>query len=1028
MTPLSPAVREVQRRLAFDTPYWAGGVRRARDGGMVLPGPGEFDGCAKIVNKQRQLVPAIARPWQWEFDEALEAQRAAGLPMRAIVLKARKLGYSTWICLKFLQRVTQQLYQVATVCAQDVNTAGIIHNMAKTAYSHLPAEDELGLGFSIKPALIGAHFTATGRKYMEFGEPSRKLRMEGRSGSSTFNIDTAASPEAGRGDTINLLHLSEVAQWLGEQASRKMLSLLNAVPYEPETIVVLESTANGMNHFHRRWLSACEGAEDPDTGEVYTAIFTPWWRDPACMSPFSTVEQRERFVASIGDESAYGEVAEDENMLVELYALSPEQLRWRRMMIRTQHENNVQLFHQENPACVTFETRVSTEQGIIEVGRADTARYTESGPIARWWPQASSPVWRLTTRQGRVLRGTADHPIQTDKGATWLAELEPGARIELRAPRFAENECILRWDGPLGLRHTLPVDEHLGRWLGYFMGDGSWYRGGLSFALDHKDGDVVDDVAALTTGLIASPHRRVIAKVKGRKGMIELRVGAKGAESLMRRLGCVAPPPSGGSLRREVCVPDVIWRSPQPVVREFLRALFECDGSASNGCVRWGSSKIQFARDVQLLLLGFGLNAVMSTTEKTAGNGNTYTFCALQLGGDAARAFHDRIGFIGVRKRSARPAAPETAVGRWCVGLRMEDEVLSIELDGEEVTYDFTIDNDEHLFMANGVLTHNSAEEAFIGSGRTVFSGILVAKAINAAESAPEAVQGSLRASGWETRRSRAGTIEVPTGAVWVPSGEMGQGVQVLDVWEHPRAAGDEPPARQVPQLPTSASSVALLEAAAARAAVEQAEKVEIVGEGAYVIAVDVAEGEANTFTEGDYHCVQVFDHHSLQQVAVYESRIDVHELPLWVLLIALYYNRGWLAVEVNGPGIAVADPLHKDYRYPKMYRRKRIDRLSQEVEKKPGWATDKVSKPAMEATFGSALQEGTHGLRDLRTARQLSTYVIDDRGRHGAVHGEHDDRLMACMIAHRVIETVRAPRPGGARKLREPTDPVTGY
>jgi hypothetical protein len=671
MAPLDLATQAVQRRLVYDTPFWAGGVTKDEEGNWRYPQGKDFRGVCKIVDKRKQLVPCIARPWQLELDSALEGQRAAGLPMRAIILKARKLGMSTWVAMKFLQRLTQLPYQEAVVVAQDNSTAGKIHNMAKTAYSNLPTEAELGLGFSVKPALVGAHFSANGRKYMEFGEPSRKLRMEGRSGNSIFEIDTAKSPEAGRGATPSLVHLSEVAQWLGEQATRKMLSVLNAVPYVPESIVVLESTAAGLNHFYRRWIAARDGAQDPDTGESYVPIFVPWWRDPECSMPFSNELERERFIATIGDEAQYGEMAADEEGLLELYGLTPEQLRWRRMMIRSNHEGNVSLFKQENPA---------------------------------------------------------------------------------------------------------------------------------------------------------------------------------------------------------------------------------------------------------------------------------------------------------------------------------------------------------------------SDEEAFIGSGRTVWSGMLVSKAIKAAEQAPAPVSGSLAASGWETRRSRAGTIEVPTGALWVPASEASAGAHMLDVWEHPRPEPDERPERAVIQTPTAASPQAVLEAAAARAAQEQLEAVQPQGAGAYVIAADIAEGEANTFTEGDYHCAQVFDHHTHDQVAVYESRVDLHELALWLLLIALYYNRGWLGVEANGPGIAVVDTLTKDYRYSRMYRRKRIDTTTKELVKKPGWVTDKVTKPAMEATFGAALMEDTHGIRDLRTARQLSTYVVDDRGRHGASHGEHDDRLMAAMIAHRIMETQRAPGHSKRRELRRPTDEVTGY
>lgn len=672
MAPLNPQAEELQRRFRFDTPFWAGGVVREPDGSWRFPAEKDFRGCVQIINKRRLSVPCIAHPWQLEFDDILEDQRARGLPMRVIILKARKLGFSTWVAVKFLQRLTQLPYQMAIVTAQDTTTAGLIFDMAKHAYTLLPNEEELGLGFSIKPHLIGGNFSANGRKFLEFGEPSRKLRMEGRAGASTFEIDTANSPEKGRGGTPNMLHLSEVARWAGEQATKKMLSQLNAVPYEPETIVVLESTAAGLNHYHRRWVSAREGALDPDTGETYVPLFVPWWRDPGCSRRFETQMRREEFIAGIGDEKEFGDVAEDEVAIMELYSLTPEQLYWRRMMIRTQHEGSVQLFKQENPA---------------------------------------------------------------------------------------------------------------------------------------------------------------------------------------------------------------------------------------------------------------------------------------------------------------------------------------------------------------------SDEEAFIGSGRTVFASILVTKAIKDAEAAPAPGRGSLVAEEWETRRSRSGTIEVPRSVLWVPSDEMQPKDHVLEVWEHPRPEPEEQPPERELIVPTAASNAqALVEYAAEVARREGTELEQDIGAGAYVVAADVAEGEVNTFTEGDLHVATVFDHHTRMQVAVHASRMDPHDLPLWLLLIAIYYNRALLVVESNGPGVGVVDALHRDYRYQRMYRRERIDRLTNVKEKKPGWKTDLVTKPAIEATFGMALAEGTHGLRDLRTARELSTYVITERGKHEAAYGEHDDRLMAAMIGHRAMETTRPPRRGKPKALRKPDDELTGY
>jgi hypothetical protein len=500
----------------------------------------------------------------------------------------------------------------------------------------------------VRPDLIGAHFSQKSRNYMSFGEVSRKLRTEGRTGDSTLEIETAASPAAGRGKNPNMLHLSEIAWWEGQAVASggKMLAVLNAVPYVEDTIIVMESTANGLNHFHRRWVLAKEGAKDFETGETYLPLFVAWWQDPSSVIPFSTPDQRERFAETIGNTKDYGEIAEDEKMLIERHGCTPEQLFWRRMQIRDHHENKVDLFNQENP---------------------------------------------------------------------------------------------------------------------------------------HSD------------------------------------------------------------------------------------------------------------------------------------------------------------------------------------------------------------------------------EAAFIGSGRTVFSSILVARALKATETAPEPVRGSLRPTDKSERRTRAGTILVPTGAVWVPETSMRSGEPVLEVWEHPRKAPEEGWPEEVPLAERRP--------------------------GAYVIGGDVAEGEANTLSGGDYHVLSVFDHRTHEQVAVHRSRMDLHLLAEWALLLALYYNSAWLAIEVNGPGLAIVEPLQKDYRYGRMYRRKHIDRMREvEEDRLPGWRTDGVSKPLMEAAFGSALQDGTHGLRHKQTARELQTYVIDEKGKHTAQHGEHDDCLIAAMIAHRVMEVLRPPRDKGDPKKREPRDPVTGY
>ena len=86
---------------------------------------------------------------------------------------------------------------------------------------------------------------------------------------------TAMSPESVRGMDIAMAHLTEVAFW-PTSARRSPESLIRSVcgsiMLEPDTLVVMESTANGMgNYFHSEWLRAKTGFSDKQP------LFVPWY-------------------------------------------------------------------------------------------------------------------------------------------------------------------------------------------------------------------------------------------------------------------------------------------------------------------------------------------------------------------------------------------------------------------------------------------------------------------------------------------------------------------------------------------------------------------------------------------------------------------------------------------------------------------------------------------------------------------------------------------------------------------------------
>lgn len=338
-----------------------------------------------IINAVGEPVRFVLKRPQVRLARGLMAQRAAGQPMRAVILKARKVGFSTQTQGMLVQRATQIPVHYALVVAQDTRTAGEIFGIGRRMWAALPGD--------VKPEIAYERNSRGGQKFMQFGEPSLLARRSGQMGlDSTIEISTARDVDAGRGLTIRSLHLSEVAFWPYQD---KLLGLLNAVPDDPDTLIIWESTANGHNFFKDAWDRAVSG----ESG--YIGIFTPWFEEEAYQRPFLDEIDRQRFVDSIGT----GKWGEDEPALLELMVreiprladeagmpLTQEELdglrdrcyrhlAWRRWCIAAKCDSDLDKFHQEYPATAE-EAFLSTGRRVFKVDAVSRviARCRETDP------------------------------------------------------------------------------------------------------------------------------------------------------------------------------------------------------------------------------------------------------------------------------------------------------------------------------------------------------------------------------------------------------------------------------------------------------------------------------------------------------------------------------------------------------------------------------------------------------------------------------------------------------------------------
>jgi len=379
--------------------------------------------CLKIADKSGAVIPFRLKRPQLRLARGLMAQREAGRPQRAIILKARQVGFSTLAQGLMIQRATQTQNHSALIVAQDTKTAGAIFRMGRRMWRHLPAD--------VKPPLVGDR-SGRGEAFMHFGEPSRMLRAQGVAGlDSLIEVSSAREVDAGRGITVHSLHLSEVAFW---QTSGKMLALKNAVPEIPGSLILEESTANGHNWFRDDWHAAVAG----ESG--YLPIFTPWFEDEEYRLPFDDRVAMEQFEASLGT----GKYGDDEPDLLRLIPerireweaewgdepLSDEQLRvrvlehlaWRRRTIANRCEGDVDKFHQEYPS-TPDEAFLSTGRRIFpakQVGRIIT-RCDSTDPVSPSLERPGPARGAFVAVKSRTVRVAHGGTIEVPLEVKWVA-------------------------------------------------------------------------------------------------------------------------------------------------------------------------------------------------------------------------------------------------------------------------------------------------------------------------------------------------------------------------------------------------------------------------------------------------------------------------------------------------------------------------------------------------------------------------------------------------------------------------------
>lgn len=345
---------------------------------MNIRNPREY--CENVIwirDKRQKLVQLKFKPAQTTLYEAIKKELQEGRPPRIIVLKGRQQGISTITeALMFQDSATRPMVNTLIVAHRDDSTAALF-NMNKLFYDYLPAK--------LQPMK-----KASNAKELVFENPTRdpaeKRKRPGLR--SRIRCITAGGKGAGRSLTQNNVHLSEFAFWPGNKMET-LLGIMQSVPDDINTLVVIESTANGYDEFKDLW----DGAEKGENGWV--PVFLPWFMEPDYRKPVEP-----------------GVVwKEEERKLQEQFGLDEKQLAWRRWCIRTNCGGDVNLFRQEYP-CTPDEAFLLSgdaffDNDVIMARRNTAPKPLHEGMFAYTEPEmeGGAPVdWMFTERVNGFIR------------------------------------------------------------------------------------------------------------------------------------------------------------------------------------------------------------------------------------------------------------------------------------------------------------------------------------------------------------------------------------------------------------------------------------------------------------------------------------------------------------------------------------------------------------------------------------------------------------------------------------------------
>lgn len=212
-----------------------------------------------IKDKFANIVPFVPNEPQCALIDYVLLCIQEKRPIKVIILKARQMGFSTAVEALCYWWTSTNFNINSVIIGNDEKSSLNLYRMFRRYF------DNTNILF--KPSV--RYNTKSDLTFEKFDENGKQIGL-----GSAIKIETAKNKSAGRSDTVNFLHASELGAW--ENGEDLVASLMQTVPdaevMEKPSMVFLESTAEGRgNYFHKEYVAAVNKKNN------YQPLFAPWW-------------------------------------------------------------------------------------------------------------------------------------------------------------------------------------------------------------------------------------------------------------------------------------------------------------------------------------------------------------------------------------------------------------------------------------------------------------------------------------------------------------------------------------------------------------------------------------------------------------------------------------------------------------------------------------------------------------------------------------------------------------------------------